>query len=58
MAAYSGRGVHGQTVRLLGERVLSGGFGEGETIDLTALSEELDLSLTAIREAIKVLLRP
>ena len=55
MAAYSGRGVHGQTVRLLGERLLSGGFGEGETIDLVALSEELDLSLTALREAIKVL---
>ncbi|WP_017569787.1 FadR/GntR family transcriptional regulator [Nocardiopsis halotolerans] len=55
MAAYSGRGVHGQTVRLLGERVLSGGIGEGETIDLAALSEELGLSLTAIREAIKVL---
>ena len=55
MAAYSGRGVHGQTVRLLGERVLSGRIGEGETIDLAELSEELDLSLTAIREAIKVL---
>lgn len=55
MAAYSGRGVHGQTVGLLAERVLSGRFGEGETIDLAALSEELDLSLTAIREAIKVL---
>ncbi|MEU0491427.1 FadR/GntR family transcriptional regulator [Nocardiopsis changdeensis] len=55
MAAYSGRGVHGQTVRLLGERVLSGRIGEGETIDLAALSDELDLSLTAIREAIKVL---
>ncbi|MFD6098437.1 FadR/GntR family transcriptional regulator [Nocardiopsis flavescens] len=55
MAAYSGRGVHGQTVRLLGERVLSGRIGEGETIDLAALSGELDLSLTAIREAIKVL---
>lgn len=55
MAAYSGRGVHGQTVRLLGERVLAGGIDEGETIDLAALSEELGLSLTAIREAIKVL---
>ncbi|MFJ9554639.1 FadR/GntR family transcriptional regulator [Nocardiopsis sp. NPDC101807] len=55
MAAYSGRGVHGQTVRLLGERVLSGRIAEGETIDLAALSDELDLSLTAIREAIKVL---
>ncbi|MFC4561334.1 FadR/GntR family transcriptional regulator [Nocardiopsis mangrovi] len=55
MAAYSGRGVHGQTVRLLGERVLSGRIGEGATIDLASLSEELGLSLTAIREAIKVL---
>ncbi|GAB3473835.1 FadR/GntR family transcriptional regulator [Nocardiopsis coralliicola] len=55
MAAYSARGVHGQTVRLLAQRVLSGQFGEGETIDLAALSEELGLSLTAIREAIKVL---
>ncbi|RCV57973.1 FadR/GntR family transcriptional regulator [Marinitenerispora sediminis] len=55
MAAYSGRGVHGQTVRLLAERVLSGAIGEGQTIDLAALSAELGLSLTAIREAIKVL---
>src|SRR5699024_1660907 len=36
MAAYSGRGVHGQTVRLLGERVLSGRIGEGETIEVLA----------------------
>jgi GntR family transcriptional regulator, galactonate operon transcriptional repressor len=55
MAAYSGRGAHGQTVALLGERVLSGRLGEGETIDLAALGEELDLSLTAIREAVRVL---
>ncbi|PWV47322.1 FadR/GntR family transcriptional regulator [Nocardiopsis sp. L17-MgMaSL7] len=55
MSAYSGRGVHGQTVRLLGERVLAGEFAEGQTIDLVELSEELDLSLTALREAIKVL---
>ncbi|QBI53682.1 FadR/GntR family transcriptional regulator [Streptomonospora litoralis] len=55
MAAYSERGVHGQTVQLLGERVVSGRIAEGETIDLAALSGELDLSLTAIREAIRVL---
>ncbi|XKK38344.1 GntR family transcriptional regulator [Nocardiopsis sp. ARC36] len=35
--------------------MLSGRIAEGETIDLAALSDELDLSLTAIREAIKVL---
>ncbi|MBV2364636.1 FadR/GntR family transcriptional regulator [Streptomonospora nanhaiensis] len=55
MAAYSERGVHGQIVQLLGERVLSGEIAEGETIDLAALSADLGLSLTAIREAIKVL---
>ncbi|MDA0564468.1 FCD domain-containing protein [Streptomonospora sp. S1-112] len=55
MAAYSERGVHGQIVQLLGERVLSGEIAEGETIDLAALSTDLGLSLTAIREAIRVL---
>lgn len=29
MAAYSERGVHGQIVQLLGERVLSGEIAEG-----------------------------
>lgn len=55
MAGYAGRGVHGQTVHLLGQRILSGEIAEGETIDLPALSRELDLSLTAMREALKVL---
>ncbi|GAA3726235.1 FadR/GntR family transcriptional regulator [Salinactinospora qingdaonensis] len=55
MAAYVGRGVHGQIVQLLGSRIVSGEIAEGATIDLTALSEELDLSLTALREALKVL---
>ncbi|ASO20168.1 HTH-type transcriptional regulator LutR [Actinoalloteichus hoggarensis] len=55
MAAYIGRGVHGNTVELLGARIVSGAVGEGETLDLAALSAELDLSITALREAIKVL---
>ncbi|APU14726.1 MULTISPECIES: FadR/GntR family transcriptional regulator [Actinoalloteichus] len=55
MAAYIGRGVHGNTVELLGARIVSGAVGEGETLDLAGLSAELDLSITALREAIKVL---
>jgi GntR family galactonate operon transcriptional repressor len=52
---YVGRGVHGQTVELLAGRIISGGIGEGETIDIQALGSELDVSLTALREALKVL---
>lgn len=55
MAAYTGRGLHGQTVETLGQRIVSGRLGEGETIDIAALRDELDLSVTAIREALRVL---
>ncbi|AOS63306.1 FadR/GntR family transcriptional regulator [Actinoalloteichus hymeniacidonis] len=55
MAAYIGRGVHGNTVELLGARIVSGAVAEGETLDLPRLSTELDLSITALREALKVL---
>ena len=55
MAAYTGRGLHGQTVETLGQRIVGGGLGEGETIDVAALRDELDLSVTAIREALRVL---
>lgn len=49
------RGVHGQTVEALASRILAGEIGEGDTLDLPALREELDVSLTALREALKVL---
>lgn len=49
------RGVHGQTVEALASRILTGEIGEGDTLDLPALREELDVSLTALREALKVL---
>ena len=49
------RGVHGQTVEVLASRILSGELAEGQTLDLPALREELDVSLTALREALKVL---
>lgn len=47
--------MHGQTVEALASRILSGELAEGQTLDLPALREELDVSLTALREALKVL---
>ncbi|MEW1864942.1 FadR/GntR family transcriptional regulator [Streptomyces sp. NPDC088194] len=55
MTPYARRGVHGQTVETLARRVLSGEIPEGSTLDLPALQSELDVSLTALREALKVL---
>jgi len=55
VADYQLRGVHGQTVETLARRILSGEIPEGGTLDLLALREELDVSLTALREALKVL---
>ncbi len=55
MPAYSERGVHGQTVALIAQRILSGDPAEQETIDVVALQAELDVSLTVVREALKVL---
>ncbi|MER7792046.1 FCD domain-containing protein [Streptomyces sp. NPDC097640] len=55
MPSYSGRGVHGQVVRLLGARIVGGEFAEGEVLDVRALGAELDVSLTVMRESLKVL---
>ena len=55
MAQYARRGVHGQTVEVIARRILAGEIAEGATLNLTALQEELDVSLTALREALKVL---
>ncbi len=55
MASYSGRGVHGQVVHKLGARIVGGGITEGEILDIGALGAELDVSLTVMREALKVL---
>lgn len=49
------RGLHGQTVETLAGRILSGEYPEGSVLDLTTLRAELDVSLTALREALKVL---
>jgi DNA-binding FadR family transcriptional regulator len=55
MVQYAARGVHGQTVEVIAQRILTGQLTEGATLDLTTLQAELDVSLTALREALKVL---
>ncbi|GAA3557977.1 FadR/GntR family transcriptional regulator [Amycolatopsis ultiminotia] len=55
MTEHRPRGLHGQTVETLAARILSGEWGEGTVLDLPGLREELDISLTALREALKVL---
>jgi GntR family transcriptional regulator, galactonate operon transcriptional repressor len=52
---YAARGVHGQTVEVIAQRILAGQLPEGSTLDLNALQDEFDVSLTALREALKVL---
>jgi DNA-binding FadR family transcriptional regulator len=53
--AYGGRGIHGSVVEELGRRIVGGTIAEGATLDINALEAELDVSLTALREALRVL---
>jgi DNA-binding FadR family transcriptional regulator len=49
------RGVHGEVVEIIGHRIVSGELPEGATLNVNALEQELDISLTVVREALKVL---
>ena len=55
MQQYVARGVHGQTVEVLAQRILNGHLAEGATLDIAALQSEFDVSLTVLREALRVL---
>ena len=55
MRTYAGRGIHGETVTTLGRRIASGYYKPGQLLYIDALGEELGISRTAIREALKVL---
>ena len=55
IAPYPYRGVHGQVVQALGRRIVAGRTGPGGILDLDGLKEDLGVSRTAIREALKVL---
>jgi GntR family transcriptional regulator, galactonate operon transcriptional repressor len=55
MSGYPLRGRHGDTVRVIGRRVVDGHYQPGATLDPEALAAELGVSRTVLREALKVL---
>lgn len=55
MTNDTGRGLHGQTVREVARRILTGELPPGSTIAVAELETEMDVSRTAMREALKVL---
>ncbi|NEB76622.1 FadR family transcriptional regulator [Streptomyces sp. SID14478] len=55
MVSYAGRGVHGDVVESLGSRVVGGQVAVGATLDPRTLVDEMGVSLTVIREALKVI---
>jgi DNA-binding FadR family transcriptional regulator len=55
-STYSGRKLHGQVVNELGRRVVSGAYAAGAVLpNEEQLCQELQVSRTALREAVKVL---
>jgi DNA-binding FadR family transcriptional regulator len=52
---YQGRGLHGEVVEVLGRRILSGEYADGEILDVPGLEQELDISRSVLREALRVL---
>ncbi len=55
MSSYQGRGLHGQVVEQLGERIFGGVYPEGAPMFSEQLEREFDVSKTVVREALKVL---
>lgn len=53
--AYSGRGLHGQVVEQIGAGIIDGSFAPGTLLLADALEREFEVSLTVVREALKVL---
>lgn len=54
-AAFSGRGLQGRLVELLGLRIVDGSLPPGQVIDLDQFAVEESVSRTVVREAVKVL---
>lgn len=52
---YQGRGLHGEVVETLGRRIVSGECTDGQTLDVPELEQELDISRSVLREALRVL---
>jgi len=50
------RNLHGHVVQVLGQRIVGGGIKQGEVLPPeAAMAEEMDVSRTSLREAMKVL---
>ena len=55
-STYAGRNLHGKVVNELGRRIAGGGYPPGTTLPVEeTLCAELQVSRTALREAVKVL---
>jgi GntR family galactonate operon transcriptional repressor len=52
---HSRRGLHGQVVDILGQRIISGELAPGTVVEPDGLVAELQVSRTVVREVIKVL---
>ncbi|HEX5496454.1 MAG TPA: FadR/GntR family transcriptional regulator [Mycobacteriales bacterium] len=55
MPIYPQRGLHGQVVRAVGQRIVRGDLRPGEGIDVEALEREFGVSRTVVRESLRVL---
>lgn len=55
MALYPRRGLHGQVVSSLGQRIVSGVLSPGDPVDVESVEREFDVSRTVVREAVRVL---
>ena len=53
--AFTGRGLQGRLVELLGLRIVDGSLPPGQVIDLDRFAAEESVSRTVVREAVKVL---
>jgi DNA-binding FadR family transcriptional regulator len=54
-ARYPGRGLHGEIVQTIGQRIVSGVYPPGHLLYAEDLERELGVSKTVVREAVKVL---
>jgi GntR family galactonate operon transcriptional repressor len=54
-STYPVRGLNGHVVQTIGRRIASGFYEQGGILNLDAIGQELDVSRTVVREALKVL---
>ena len=52
-----GRGLHGGVVTTLGRQIVGGAFQPGDVLNMERLEEDLSVSRSVLREAVRVLVR-